>query len=78
MHKNVTTNTPQDASAIANSMERADYNVKAQVRTSRFRCEEVDGAAVSFDPKVLPFFVRHAASQNTHFMVMTLQEPAEI
>ena len=68
-----TRNTPQGTSAIACSI---NYDVDAQVRTSRFRCEEVDGPAVSFDHKVLPFFVCHAACMAEYVRTSWSETPA--
>ena len=64
-----TRNTPQGTSATACSI---NYDVDAQVRTSRFRREEVDGAAVSFDHKsaaVLRVSCSMHGRIRTHFLV---------
>ena len=69
-------NTPQGSSAIASIMERATYDVEAQVRTSKVRCEEVHGAAERFDHKVQPFLVRRAAWQNSTPWSWQMETPA--
>ena len=68
-HETVLLNTPKASSASAGGIERANYEVEKQIRTLRSRVEQTLGQEVGLDHKLLPFLVRHAAWQLTHYQV---------
>ena len=54
-HGTAVINTPKGSSASAGGIDRANYEVEKQIRTSRSRFEENYGESVALDHKVLPF-----------------------
>ena len=62
-------NTPVGSSASAGGIERCNYEVEKQVRTLRSRFEEVYKQPLHLEHVALPWLVRHAAWQITHYQV---------
>ncbi len=62
-------NTPVGSSASAGGIERCNYEVEKQIRTLRSRFEEVYKQPLHLEHVALPWLVRHAAWQITHYQV---------
>ena len=59
-------NTPEVSSSSAGGIERANYEVEKQIRTSRSRFEQNYGETVDLEHNILPCTVRHSAWHITH------------